>query len=175
MMPQIISGELLPSIIDSPEREAYMGRIACSLYLRLATMPQPTLVWRLEEWLSKGCSTLSDERIKNIICRTLVVVGDEDKVLPSTSEAARLTDLMLNCAVHVVAGAGHSATCGSRTDLAAIMRGRFTELQGAGLRTRMKEEAAASTGVELGMVRRGHKALSPLQYWNQEYMVNSGG
>jgi pimeloyl-ACP methyl ester carboxylesterase len=207
---RILSGQQLPSVIDSPEREAYMGRVAFTLPERFSTMPQATLVWRLEEWLSVGCAAVSDERMKALTCRALVVVGDEDKVLPSLSEASRLKSTMRDCTFFVVQGAGHASTCGSRADLAALMRNRFPELRGQGLRTAMKDEATATAtadaaantatadtaaaadtaaggagcdpsttvgstttaaGFELGMIKRPHPTVSPLDYWNPKYMA----
>jgi len=198
---RILSGQQLPGVIDSPEREAYMGRVAFTLPERFSTMPQATLAWRLEEWLSAGCAAVSEERIKALSCRAPVVVGDEGKVLPSLSGAPRLKSTMRDCTFFVVQGAGHASTCGSRAGLSALMRNRFSELRGKGLRTAMQDEitananaaadtaaadtataatetaaaaavsAAAAAGVELGMIKRPHPSVSPLDYWNPKYMA----
>ena len=56
---KIASAQALPSVIDTPAREAYMGRVAFSLGDRLVTMPQDTLAWRLGEWLTTGCRTVN--------------------------------------------------------------------------------------------------------------------
>jgi pimeloyl-ACP methyl ester carboxylesterase len=179
--PQLIlmlQSKALPSVIDSPEREAYMGRVAFSLPQKLKFMPQDTLKWRLTEWLAMGSarveSRLDDfSSLKNF--RTLIVAGEKDLTLPSIAEAERLSNILPNSQVHVVEGAGHASTCGSRVDLAALMRGRFG-LQIRGKRgksvgrTRMKPAAAQGTGAYFGMESRYNgkeEGLSPLMYWSR--------
>ena len=183
---QITAGGRLPSVIDTPAREAYMGRVALSLPGRLPTMPRDTLKWRLEEWLEKGAEQLTDARLAKLQARTLVVAGSADKTLPSTEESSRLCAVLPRCERFLVEGAGHSATCGSRCDLAALLRARFPELQAPGLRTTMKPEAmmpeaipeaaaaagaSGAFGVNFGLVERGHPTVSPLDYWDERYLA----
>ena len=52
---------------------------------------------------------------------------------------AGLQALIPGCEVTLVPGAGHAATCGSRLDLAAVLRARFPELRRPGLRCSMKQ------------------------------------
>lgn len=129
----ILQAKVLPSVIDNPVREAYMGRVAFSLPTRLEFMPSSTLSWRLDEWLQAGSTLLRGASFKEYPqFRSLIVVGERDKTLPSIAEAERLaTKVMLpsQVQIHVVEGAGHASTCGSRLDLAAVMRKRFPELQ----------------------------------------------
>ena len=165
---KIVRGGKLPSVIDSPSREAYMGRVAMTLLQRLPTMPRETLAWRLEEWLSQGAQAVTAERLSSLEAKTLICVGSADVALPSVSEAERLSGLIPDCAVHVVDGAGHSSTCGSRIDLAAVMRSRFVRIQQPGLRTSMKETAGAA-GVDLGLEERAHPSVNPLAYWSKQY------
>jgi hypothetical protein len=56
----ILSSYGLPSVINTPCREAYMGRVAFTLFDRIAFMPKETLHWRLEEWLEWGASIFED-------------------------------------------------------------------------------------------------------------------
>jgi pimeloyl-ACP methyl ester carboxylesterase len=129
----ILQAKALPSVIDTPAREAYMGRVAFSLPTKLGYMSQDTLQWRLEEWLEVGCarmgSRMGDFRNLPGVFRTLIVAGEKDLTLPSIAEAERLANLLPNSQVHVVEGAGHASTCGSRMDMTAVMRARFPELQ----------------------------------------------
>jgi len=169
-MPQLLmmlSSEALPSIIDTPAREAYMGRVAFSLADKLKFMPRETLDWRLTRWLEDGCDVVTTERLKDLSKqRVLIVVGEVDEALPSTDEAKRLQNIISNSEVHVVDGAGHSATCGSRVDLTALMRRRFSELDG---RKEMKKVAADGVGKYFGMEPREIKeGLSPLRYWGAD-------
>jgi|APIni6443716594_1056825.scaffolds.fasta_scaffold5604546_1 hypothetical protein len=56
----------------------------------------------------------------------LLVAGEKDLTLSSIAEVEHLSNIIPNSQVHVVEGAGHaSSTCGSRVNLAALMRGCF--------------------------------------------------
>ncbi len=209
----ILSAQSLPSVIDTPQREAYMGRVALSLPSTLKFMPQPTLQWRLHQWLQRGCQRIN-QRLQTLstpwVIPTLIVVGEVDKTLPSLVEAQRLSSIFNNnnnntnnnndhsgnsndnnnnanrnntiCQVFVVNGAGHASTCGSRIDLAAVLRNRFPELlqqqqlsnssSTANCRTRMKDTAQNGVGKFYGMEPRYDGkpiGLSPLSYWSPEY------
>jgi pimeloyl-ACP methyl ester carboxylesterase len=177
----ILRAEALPSIIDDEIRETYLGRVALSLPAVLKFMPQETLQWRLTEWLETGCtrmaSRLSDFRQYQSF-QTLIVAGDCDGVLPSIDEAERLAGVFPRALVHVVDGAGHASTCGSRVDLAALFRSHFRELgiprrqRSSNPRTAMKEAAAAGKGKYFGMEPRydGQTiGISPLKYWSRKY------
>ena len=184
----MLQSKALPSVIDTAAREAYMGRTAFSLPQKLKFMPKETLQWRLEEWLTKGCESISqkENQLKNNLnsVPVLVVAGEMDKALPSISEAERLMDIFDNVDVHVVEGAGHANTSGSRVDITAIMRGRFSNLvkrrkkrgdstgkQKVLRRTAMKEVAASGFEEYFGMEPRYDNAkigLSPLLYWSEE-------
>jgi hypothetical protein len=145
----IVQAKALPSVIDDASREAYMGRVACSLPFMLSFMPQETLQWRLHHWLDVGCARLATTtaaaattttttttpssgsmgtnnpyaQLQNL--RTLVIAGELDHALPSIAEAEQLVRRIPNAVVHVVNGAGHASTCGSRVDLAALFRAHY--------------------------------------------------
>ena len=146
-----------------------LSRVAFSLGRRLPMMPQATMSWRLESWLRVGSARATDSRLASIHCRTLIVAGTADAALPSASEAERLSKIFRDCAVATVPGAGHSATCGSRCDLTALLRHRFEELQGTGLRTSMKEGAvtAGFSSHDFGLITRTHPSVSPFDYWSK--------
>ena len=200
----ILRAEALPSVIDNEMREAYLGRVAFSLPSVLPIMKQDTLQWRLSEWLEKGSARV-EEKLEQLAAleslRILLVVGENDGTLPSISEAERLAGILgpKQMTIHVVEGAGHASTCGSRVDLAALFRQTFPSLrrrqqqrsneEKAGLRwppwrktnsteidssprTEMKPGAAQGKGKWLGMEPRYDNAtigLSPLKYWNSAY------
>jgi pimeloyl-ACP methyl ester carboxylesterase len=182
----LLQAKGLPSVIDTPAREAYMGRVAFSLPRKLEYMPQGTLQWRLTEWLEVGCAKM-ESKLQDFSefpsFRTLVIAGEKDMTLPSIAEAERLANLLPNCQVHVVEGAGHASTCGSRMDMAAVLRSRFTELQKQKSkdksnkreekkRTTMKPVAAEGKGAYLGIEPRYDGAtigLNPILYWSKDY------
>lgn len=187
----ILQAKALPSVIDNPPREAYMGRVALSLPTKLEFMPPSTLSWRLNEWLQTGCAALGDSSFASFPgFRSLIVVGEKDKTLPSIAEAERLANKVMNPSktkIHVVDGAGHASTCGSRLDLTAVIRKCFPELQNPpdvtrwknnsrasdnayAKRTSMKPEAIQGVGPNFGMEERYDKAdigLNPLLYWSK--------
>lgn len=166
----ILQAKALPSVIDNETREAFMGRVAFSLPFVLPYMSQETLQWRLSKWLEQGCTMVDLSRITT---HTLLVVGECDRTLPSIAEAERLSSRLRSCDVHVVPGAGHASTCGSRVDLSALVRKSFPKLANKKGRTSMKP-SAQNGGVLLGMEPRYDNAtigLSPLKYWNRRYYL----
>jgi len=172
----ILQSKALPSVIDNEVREAYMGRIALSLPFVVPYMAQETLKWRLNAWLEEGCARLAannDAPLRNLRnLPTIIVAGENDKTLPSLNETKRLSTIWPDAAVHVVEGAGHASTCGSRVDLAALFRSRFPELQAPSARTQMKEVARKGKAEYFGMEPRYDNAsigLNPLKYWSSDY------
>jgi len=128
----ILQAKALPSVIDTAEREAYLGRVALSLPFVVPYLTQDAMKWRLGEWLERGCAKMArrlPEFDKHPDCPVLIVAAERDGVLPSIAEAERLASLLPNTMLHVVEGAGHASTCGSRVDLAALFRKCFRELR----------------------------------------------
>ena len=171
---QILQAKALPSVIDTPAREAYMGRVAFSLPTKLKFMPQSTLKWRLNEWLTKGCDAIASKEgtIKQTLglLPVLIVAGESDKTLPSVDEALRLQSFFDTTEVHVVKGAGHACTSGSRVDLTALMRKTF--IQSSNRRKDMKYAAINAINQSFGLEPRYDGAnigLNPLKYWSAEY------
>ena len=183
----ILSSKGLPVVLNTPEREAYMGRVAFDLVNRLKFMPQDTLKWRLEEWLERGCTLFEEQlemsrqsngdiggldSLKSL--DTLIVVGELDLTLPSVEEAKRLASTVFDSAkIHVVEGAGHASTCGSSVQLIQLMRNFFSDLID---HTVDNNSFDSSNDEELcGLVPRYDGAsigMSPLNYWNKEYYRN---
>jgi len=168
---RIISSAGLPSVINTPAREAYMGRHALTLPRRIPFMARGTLRWRLAEWLEEGSAAVTDELLSSLDLPALVVAGEADEALPSLEEAFRLEEILPSAKVVVVPGAGHSSTCGARCDLAAAMRGRFPALQQPGRRTAMREEAlrAGPEEADFGLIPRPHSSVPPWEYWSSKH------
>ena len=187
----ILSSKGLPAVLNTPLREAYMGRVALTLASRLKFMPKDTLKWRLREWLEWGNAVFEDrlEVLKSGITegeddlgmlrvsqqvRTLIVVGEYDKTLPSVDEANRLSaQVFRDCVVHIVTGAGHASTCGGTLNLMQLMRQVYPELNGY----RRSNYDVGTTewkprGELNGLVPRydyANVGLSPLLYWSSDY------
>ena len=171
----ILQSKGLPSVIDNEQREAYMGRTAFSLPTKMKFMPQETLKWRLEEWLAKGCAALNEKEqfLLDLDVPVLIVAGEMDNTLPSLEEAKRLSALLKNTQtnVHIVKGAGHAHTAGSRVDLTALMRMTFRDRLRTTGRTEMKPSAIQASREFYGMEERYDKAnigLIPTKYWSRE-------
>jgi pimeloyl-ACP methyl ester carboxylesterase len=61
-------------------------------------LPPATLQWRLSKWLSSG-TYIMEGRYKNITTPTLLLIGSQDRLLPSLSEGRRLENEMINAMV----------------------------------------------------------------------------
>ena len=152
----ILRGEALPSVIDDALRESYLGRVAFSLPFVIPVMKQGTLRWRLSEWLEKGSARMDEGKLAELAddksLRILLVVGENDGTLPSIDEAERLAGIFgpKQLDVHVVEGAGHASTCGSRVDLAALFRQTFPAL----LQQSRQKQNEERTGLRWGRWRR---------------------
>ena len=145
----IFSGFFLPKTIDTPEREAYMGRFALSLPTRIGLLPSPeTIQWRIANWLDEAAPSPPPEK-------TLVVLGERDEALPQLSMWDNYTTV-------VVPGAAHGTTLGVRCDLASLLTTHFLE----------EEEPHHEAGDDfLGLVRRStHPRVDPRTY--DGYRVN---
>ncbi|KAJ1635484.1 Alpha/Beta hydrolase protein [Pavlovales sp. CCMP2436] len=173
MLPQIlqlVGGAKLPEVIDTPAREAYMGRVAFSLPCRLKFIPREALRWRLEEWLATGARHVQQREME--LCAltqpTVIVAGSADAALPSVAEAQRLAALLPDACVHVVPGAGHASTCGIRVNLLALLRSRFAGGGPTGAQRAPLGVAplAPELDPDLGLIPRPHPAVSPLAYWS---------
>lgn len=194
----ILSSKGLPEVVNDPQREAYMGRVAFDLPNRLEFMPKDTLKWRLEEWLEWGCGVFEDrlEMLESARdmgsaaagdadtyallkasqeLRALIVVGELDLTLPSLEESRRLaSEVFRNARVHVVPRAGHASTCGGSLNLMGLLREAFPEVSVHGQNDDGSRATAVLEGTEElhGLVPRYDGAwigLNPLLYWSNDY------
>ncbi|KAL7496954.1 hypothetical protein ACHAWT_008814 [Skeletonema menzelii] len=187
----ILSSKGLPAVVNTAQREAYMGRVAFALPSRLKFMPKNTLRWRLTEWLEWGNAVFEDrlEVLKSGITegeddlgmlrlsrdvKTLIVVGEFDKTLPSLDEANRLSaEVFRNNVVHVVTGAGHASTCGGTLNLMQLLRQVYPEVNGYRTTNYDVGTTEWKPRADLrGLVPRYDYAnigLSPLLYWSSDY------
>ena len=125
--------------------------------------------------VNKGCRTIESKEdiMKEVLGHipVLIVAGEKDNTLPSVDEARRLEKFFCRTERHIVPGAGHACTSGSRVDLAALMRRTF--IPSSSRRKVMK--ATASDGMDddsFGLESRYDDAdigLNPLKYWSEEY------
>jgi len=174
---KLVTGKKLPQVIDTPAREAYMGRVALTLYRRIKFMPRATLKWRLLEWLTEGATRLrvAQTELSKLDVPTLILVGEDDRTLPSAEEADRLSGILPDVKVQVVDGAGHASTCGSRVDLARALNARFAPTRGRFGKGGAVANAgglmiAATPGsTDVGLMDRPHPIVQPRDYWASSY------
>ncbi|KAJ8612936.1 hypothetical protein CTAYLR_006191 [Chrysophaeum taylorii] len=147
----IFGGRYLPRAIDTPEREAYMGRFAASLPARLGFDPA-TMRWRLEHWLEPASAAwkVPDSATTNLV----VVVGERDEALPSLEEARTTFAAFPRV---VVPGAAHATTLGLRCDLSAVARRYF-------FGEAVTPPPPPDEPTVLGLVRRKHPPVDPFRY-----------
>ncbi|KAI2502364.1 alpha/beta hydrolase [Fragilaria crotonensis] len=117
----MLQAKALPSVIDSEQREAYMGRIAFPSH-KSCNMSQNTLQWRLTEWFRNrlrhhGVSLGAFSKAASVSCphcrrRKRFVLALDWR---SGTTRQSLPTSRICCE-----GAGHASTCGSRVDLAAV-------------------------------------------------------
>ncbi len=180
----------LPPAVNNAESEAYMGRVAFAIPLRLKFMPKETFQWRLKEWMEVG-SIRFEERFKALQVaqhmkdtadvdaetqtmlkmseelRTTIVVGEKD-AMPSLEEAERLSSkLFENAHVHVVKGSGHISTCGGSLHLIELLREAFPEINLNGC----SDYESCNISEELhGLEPRYDNSpigMMPWQYWSK--------
>ena len=90
-------------------------------YSKFLTNPS-TLHWRLTQWLDKGNFVMKN-KLKNIAVQTLIIVGDEDGLLPSVREAMRLEDEMTGTITDVIEiKKGRHALLAGGLDLSSMMK-----------------------------------------------------
>lgn len=78
------------------QREINTGFSNAIQNLRRAGTLQEQLQWRLAHWLESG-SKLVEPLLREVSVPVLVLAGSEDHMLPSATEAARLSDLIPTC------------------------------------------------------------------------------
>ena len=69
-------------------------------------LPADTLQHRVGQWLTVGTS-LVNERLPDLQLPTLVVAGDQDRIMPSKQEVERLMTVIPSCEKLLVRGRGH--------------------------------------------------------------------
>jgi len=69
-------------------------------------LPAAVIEHRVGQWLSVGCQAVNP-RLGTLNVPTLFIGGDEDNMLPTKEEGARLVDVMPNCTSMMVKDAGH--------------------------------------------------------------------
>ena len=69
-------------------------------------LPAKVVEHRVAQWLPVGCSVVNP-RLDQIDVSTLVIVGEDDKMLPTKDEGNRLVKAMKNCTSLSVKGSGH--------------------------------------------------------------------
>ena len=91
-------------------------------FLSQLTAAKPAEFWRGRLAQLEAGVDFVEGRLSSLAQPVLVVAGTADELLGSEHEAARLSQLIPLCDVHLVHGAGHAGTLDERVDLPAVVR-----------------------------------------------------
>ena len=187
----MLASTKLPSLLNNPYREAFLGRVALAAFLgidgkgldigpllAIEVFAPEDLDFRLREWLKEGARLVNDDNlVEQLRLPALAVVGDTDRLLPSQDEAARLQSAFGAerwRGTVVVPGAGHASTLGNRLDLLAAIRDAFADdfspsLQATDLVGRAEQPGEGGGGWARGLIDRTFAPLAPGEYtrWNR--------
>ena len=185
-MLSMLLSQKIPSILCSPHREAFLGRVALSAFLgrrgaglsigevlKIDVFKPEDLDFRLRAWLQPGAAH-ANALLETLRVPTMAIVGDADRLLPSAEEANRLAAAVgpaMWRGIVVVPGAGHASTLGNRLNLLDEIRHGFAQ---DGILLRSKDETPnlpmgdMSEGIWRGMLDRPFPPLNPDEYtrWN---------
>lgn len=84
-------------------------------------LPKATLAHRLEI-LRDGCAALDDAALARIQCKTLVLAGDSDLLLPSAEEATRLKQALPNCVTRTYSEVSHAILQDPSVDFSRVVQ-----------------------------------------------------
>mgnify|MGYP005849006153 CR=1 FL=1 len=102
---QTIATTVLEAVGIPPPQDAVEDMVAL-LDILEQRLPADTLLHRVNSWLSVGTQLVND-RLKNLQIATLVVAGDQDRIMPSGREVERLVNVIPTCEKLLVRGKGH--------------------------------------------------------------------
>ncbi|KAL1521297.1 hypothetical protein AB1Y20_020966 [Prymnesium parvum] len=191
----LIASVRAPALLNRPEREAFLGRVALSAMLGVARGPQfaigellrvqifsaDDLAFRLSHWLEAGAAAV-EEYLPRVDVPMLLIAGENDRLLPSVDEARRLMAMWpekVRRGIVVVPAAGHASTLGTQLDLSAELFLAFGHELGANERGNPPSQERRPTGLATsgddsfiwsnGLVRRTYEPLPVQEYgeWNR--------
>ena len=91
----------------------------------VALLPPATLQHRLKLWLNYG-SGIMRERYDKITCPTLILIGNDDRLLPSAKEGQRLMNSLINTKTELLGfPTGHAILDGSFDLLETLLKSKI--------------------------------------------------
>eukprot|EP00238_Polyblepharides_amylifera_P004376 CAMPEP_0196575412 /NCGR_PEP_ID=MMETSP1081-20130531/4895_1 /TAXON_ID=36882 /ORGANISM="Pyramimonas amylifera, Strain CCMP720" /LENGTH=659 /DNA_ID=CAMNT_0041893709 /DNA_START=209 /DNA_END=2188 /DNA_ORIENTATION=- len=82
-------------------------------------LPKPTLSWKFK--LIEQGSQYVESKLGSILQRVLVVCGENDRLIPSAEEAARLARFLPRCTTKILPGKGHAMLMDDDVDIMKII------------------------------------------------------
>ena len=118
---QRIGKEIMNKINSTESAVTELNKLLDSSKMITETLPPETLSWRISKWLTTGNYVMND-KFNKIIAPTLVIIGKNDRLLPSKNEGRRLLTVMNSTKVELLefVNTGHAILDGA-IDLAKIM------------------------------------------------------
>ena len=118
---QRIGKEIMNKINSTESAVIELNKLMDSSKMITETLPPETLNWRISKWLTTGNYVMND-KFNKITAPTLIIIGQNDRLLPSKDEGRRLLTVMNNTKVELLefVNTGHAILDGA-IDLAKIM------------------------------------------------------
>ena len=119
---QLFGQEILDRIQSTEDAIREIGDLLNTPNKVATRLPPETLRWRLNNWLKSG-TYIMENKYESITAPTLVLIGTQDRLLPSAKEGVRLKRVMTKSVVEVMDfnSNGHAFLDGSQnlTDIFA--------------------------------------------------------
>lgn len=118
---QRIGRSIVSKINSSEAAIAELNKLLDTSKMVTNALPPDTLRWRLSQWLANG-NVVINNRFSEITAPCLILVGENDRLLPSKSEGRRLAKALTNTSVELLefVDSGHALLDGN-VDLAKVI------------------------------------------------------
>ncbi|CAM9671076.1 unnamed protein product [Ascophyllum nodosum] len=158
----VVDGMINPSNISVPERSRALLDRLTGIWGTVSdvssNLPPETLRWRIQNWLSAGQGRVERE-LEHMKIPVTVIVGSDDRLLPSVQEARRLEALIPGCRTVILEGRGHAPFYSGPGDLSEIIA---TDPALEGVLDGTKQESGRATAAAAAAAAKNEKKASLL-------------
>lgn len=95
-----IGRQIVDKINSTESAVAEMNKLLASGNLITELLPPETLDWRLKQWLGVGAFVMKN-KLKEVTTDTIILVGSDDRLIPSKDEGKRLKREIVNAQVEL--------------------------------------------------------------------------
>lgn len=111
----------LSTIVTNGDLTKLPASMIDSLKIVGKKLPPSTLLHRLKTWLPVGSKLMSNNRLKSLEAPTLIIVGEQDKLLPSAKEVRRLAKLLPSSESFIFRNSGHMPMADETVNLSKLI------------------------------------------------------